>query len=570
MDAQTRRCIRAIVRQVHPDLFQAHPYEHTKNTESLKALNIYADQLSQGLRPEPARVEFYVREAGGGGGLARVAAELPAWGSLGPLFLAFGLITEQELAEGAAALQCSTVQRNQHALTHQVQVVEEAVRAADAHDALKRLIRQLRAGLESRFELAGIAVGGEFAVSAAEQQRQVDALRTLETCLTTLCADDPQRFAGLSFRRGAALQLYHPDSCPLDTLTFIESDGSFNMRTAPLTSHVADDGTLHVVADRGSIQEAVGRLDLGRARLLARLTQFWARRSRGLTTALRELLGMENVWCDTRTEDASQRFVLWAGAVLEMRAEVAAALGGRAFSFSLLVHSDQGSPMLDFLPSSSVLQVRSDCPPALLLDFLRSEAGEAAHAAATALADTRAEEEVLLEEVRSALGARHVIRVCSSYDQEKVAAAARRLIDNAPAIRTAVNLSGASLAIDDCYELWESGFISIPFDFSVSELQPKLQALLATSPPASGAGAGGVSSSNGASPAPAAAGDLVGSGAGGAIGAAPRRRGAAPALVPPPRRRAAAPGGRFAGGLPGRPAAARPACPPAVRVAALC
>jgi len=24
---------------------------------------------------------------------------------------------------------------------------------------------------------------------------------------------------------------------------------------------------------------------------------------------------------------------------------------------------------------------------------------------------------------------------------------------------------GASIAIDDCYELWESGFISIPFDF---------------------------------------------------------------------------------------------------------
>ena len=27
--------------------------------------------------------------------------------------------------------------------------------------------------------------------------------------------------------------------------------------------------------------------------------------------------------------------------------------------------------------------------------------------------------------------------------------------------------AGASIAIDDCYELWESGFISIPFDFQV-------------------------------------------------------------------------------------------------------
>jgi hypothetical protein len=35
--------------------------------------------------------------------------------------------------------------------------------------------------------------------------------------------------------------------------------------------------------------------------------------------------------------------------------------------------------------------------------------------------------------------------------------AARRLLDCAPAIRSAVDLSGASLAIDDCYELWDSG-----------------------------------------------------------------------------------------------------------------
>lgn len=27
--------------------------------------------------------------------------------------------------------------------------------------------------------------------------------------------------------------------------------------------------------------------------------------------------------------------------------------------------------------------------------------------------------------------------------------------------------AGASIAIDDCYELWESGFISIPFNFKV-------------------------------------------------------------------------------------------------------
>jgi hypothetical protein len=31
-----KKLVRAIIRQVHPDLFTAHPYERTKNSESLK------------------------------------------------------------------------------------------------------------------------------------------------------------------------------------------------------------------------------------------------------------------------------------------------------------------------------------------------------------------------------------------------------------------------------------------------------------------------------------------------------------------------------------------------------
>ena len=37
---------------------------------------------------------------------------------------------------------------------------------------------------------------------------------------------------------------------------------------------------------------------------------------------------------------------------------------------------------------------------------------------------------------------------------------------------------GASIAIDDCYELWESGFVSIPYSFELRDLQPQLQKLL--------------------------------------------------------------------------------------------
>jgi hypothetical protein len=38
MDVATeRKMVRAIVRQVHPDLFTAYPYERSKNSEALKA-----------------------------------------------------------------------------------------------------------------------------------------------------------------------------------------------------------------------------------------------------------------------------------------------------------------------------------------------------------------------------------------------------------------------------------------------------------------------------------------------------------------------------------------------------
>ena len=39
-------------------------------------------------------------------------------------------------------------------------------------------------------------------------------------------------------------------------------------------------------------------------------------------------------------------------------------------------------------------------------------------------------------------------------------------------------MPGASIAIDDCYELWESGFFSIPYNFELRDLQPQLQKLL--------------------------------------------------------------------------------------------
>ncbi len=47
-----------------------------------------------------------------------------------------------------------------------------------------------------------------------------------------------------------------------------------------MQSYVADDGCLHIVADKHRIQNAVSSLDLARAQLLTRLSLFWIQRVR--------------------------------------------------------------------------------------------------------------------------------------------------------------------------------------------------------------------------------------------------------------------------------------------------
>lgn len=53
--------------------------------------------------------------------------------------------------------------------------------------------------------------------------------------------------------------------------------------------------------------------------MCVQVTMFWLKRVRDLSPVLRDLLGVQNVWCDTRTEQNSQNFVLWAGYILEQR-----------------------------------------------------------------------------------------------------------------------------------------------------------------------------------------------------------------------------------------------------------
>jgi hypothetical protein len=487
MEKDQKKLIRAVVRQVHPDLFTAHPFERSKNAESLKALNVYADQLSKGLIPDPARLEFYIKE--GGGIFSQVLTSLPGTASLSPLFFSFGLITEEEALRDAAAVASFTgVNDGRDLFTWLSAVAEEAALAADQHDAMKREVRLLRSDLEEHYGFAPLDIGGEFVLGGEAQHQQVEALAALAQGLEILLSPSQQTSSAGKIDknefRNLAVRLYHPEGAPLVTVGYQDEAGTFNVRTEPMESHVGETGILHIVGhkDPKRVAAALAKLDFSRAQLLSKVSSFWVRRSRELSTVLCVALAVENVWFDARSEDAARKFVLWVGALLEKKENLAVASLGRSYAFSILVHSDESSPLLDFVESSSVLQVRTDCPPKHLLAFMISEAGELAHETATLVADTKAEEAAALEAVRDALGAKHVVRVCSSYDQQKVLEAAARLVEAAPSLRAAVDLSGISLAIDDCYDVWESGFISIPFDFSISDLQPQLQALL--TPPA--------------------------------------------------------------------------------------
>lgn len=52
---------------------------------------------------------------------------------------------------------------------------------------------------------------------------------------------------------------------------------------------------------------------------LLQVSFLWLRRVRELTPAITQMLGVRSVWCDTKTEQNSQKFVLWAGYLLEQR-----------------------------------------------------------------------------------------------------------------------------------------------------------------------------------------------------------------------------------------------------------
>lgn len=71
---------------------------HPQSLNYTQALNSYVEQVARGITPRSTSVEFWVKD--GEEHLSRIDAQLPSTGSLGPLFFAFGLISQEELQAG--------------------------------------------------------------------------------------------------------------------------------------------------------------------------------------------------------------------------------------------------------------------------------------------------------------------------------------------------------------------------------------------------------------------------------------------------------------------------------------
>jgi hypothetical protein len=188
-----------------------------------------------------------------------------------------------------------------------------------------------------------------------------------------------------------------------------------------------------------------------------------------------QALGVPFVWPDEGTSD--QAFCLWAGRIVH-DGQLRDALAGTRYSFNVLVHGDDRAPAAAFLASCATLQVHHRAAPRQLLECLLSSQAALAHADNARRLESHAEEAALLATAKRALGAAHVVRICSREHAPAVAAALRRLIDNAPRLRERFNFSGVCLAIDDNYHLWDSGYVSIPCDFDLDALPGEVKRLL--------------------------------------------------------------------------------------------
>jgi hypothetical protein len=430
------------------------------------------DCLSKREETQATELEFFVRRDEET--FSRITVSLDRNGSLAPLFLSFGLLTPSQVEY--YDLQTSNSNDDPFGLIDWLQqVISDASDASRQYEELKNANTAIRDQLEEKFGIQAIDLGGTNYLTSNLQLRHKECLENLKIVLEKFPNGKPGVLFGLKVR------LYHPEAIPMVNSGTQESDGTFRIRNTMMESHVASNGTVHLIASIAAIERALVELDLNRARIFNRVETYWMKRSRDLASELSSILGVRNVWYNSLSPRELQDFVLWSGEMLQYcrRSSIA---NFNEFAFDIMVQSwAEGSStgnVLDHIPGGRILTVRTDCPPQQLLDFLLSQSGMEAHHASNYSAEEEAMEETALQAACETLGAKKVVRICSSYEKGHVMAATERLIEAAPYIRASLDLSNVSLALDDRYDVWDSGIISIPYDFRMNDIEPKLKALL--------------------------------------------------------------------------------------------
>jgi hypothetical protein len=99
-----------------------------------------------------------------------------------------------------------------------------------------------------------------------DQKRQLEALSILDACLAALEAGQLAAYEGL------CVHLYHPEVPPSGSYGFMQADEQrYSYRSSRMSSFVAEDGVLHLVAHRASLAAALQELDTEKARLLSQV-----------------------------------------------------------------------------------------------------------------------------------------------------------------------------------------------------------------------------------------------------------------------------------------------------------
>ncbi|KAL3131939.1 hypothetical protein ABBQ38_007635 [Trebouxia sp. C0009 RCD-2024] len=376
MDAQDKQFLWTIILQVHPDKLTNHPLEQLQNTESLKVLNDYIDRLSRGEPLSQQHMEFCIVA---GEDISTIKAVLPASGSLGPLFHAFGLTSEAERAHHTT----SPGDVDVPFLTWLAGIVSHASKLAEEHRVLRAKADGLSDDIQNEFKLSMIIATGPTSLKMTDQQQHLEALGVLQQCLSELCQDQPDMLAGL------CVFLHHPDN-----KSWWGSQGSF----------VEDNGNVTLIADPKTLRNDLLRLDLDEAQHRQQLSSMWAQKVSDQAAALTDLLGVQEVMFWSSKQPAREIFVHWADKVLEHRCADEGMMQRKTHSFNLLVQADSSLPLLHYDDLLGLLEVSTDCSPEQLLEYLQGEAATAASTAAVAQGRARQEEEELLEAASKALG----------------------------------------------------------------------------------------------------------------------------------------------------------------------